>query len=59
VCFFPTRDNSKALKNQVMVFILLNNYTDKKAYKSQFAEQLAIEKKATNADLMKESVSSQ
>jgi predicted double-glycine peptidase len=42
-----------------MVFILLNNYTDKKAYKSQFAEQLAIEKKATNVDLMKESVSSQ
>ena len=34
VCFFPTRDNPKALKNQVMVFILLNDYTDKKAYKA-------------------------
>ena len=34
MCFFPTRDNPKALKNQVMVFILLNDYTDKKAYKA-------------------------
>jgi hypothetical protein len=36
VCFFPTRDNSKALKNQVMVFILLNDYTDKKAYNTAY-----------------------